>query len=377
MKPSQFEWAMNYVLDSFASFTVFSFSIYLILRVVSRSYSVVFKNEQKYLQSSFVKNVKKHDLRRDMGSYETYQAELSSRYRNRIYAVVSFKSLITLSRNYIKNSLLLLAKKYPVLQARSKSYYNAHISCIKREFIVNHEETFDPELRFVNTSNWKLVLEEELMVNNERSDVELFWNAIVLREQYEPRDKMYINTLLFLFDPVIIDRISIVKFTQEFITTLCQLVNCDIHINTTRTSHLPVPTEDYLRQPFLLRIFSLLKEIIMGYACSRVSSQRKDSQCKLRSKPLIVMRSLSEEDTARLLGYCSKFNCSLTALFIAAWSSVMSGRVSSSKALCHKKPISIVVDYRPLMETDLSQAYIISNCSSSLQLQLLSDQKKK
>ena len=367
---------MNYVLDSFASFTVFSFSIYIILRVVSRSYSVVFKNEQKYLQSSFVKNVKKHDLRRDMGSYETYRAELSSRYGNKIYAVVSFKSLITLRRHYIKNTLLLLAKKWPILQARTKSYLNAQ-SCAKREFIVNHEETFDPELRFVNTSNWKLVLEEELMVKNGRSDDKLCWNTIVLREQYEPREKMFINTVLFLFDPVIIDRISVVKFTEDFITMLCQLVNCDVHINTTRTSHLPVPTEEHLRQPFLLRIFSVLKQIIMSYACSPVSGQQKDKQWKLQSKPLIVMKSLSEEDTFRLLGYCGKLNCSLTALFLAAWSSVMSGRVGSNKALCHKKPITIVVDYRPLMETDLSQEYTISNCCSSLQLQLLSDQKKK
>ena len=367
---------MNSMLNSFACLTVFSFSVYIILRIVSRSFSAVFKNERQHVQSSSVRNVVTQEVRRDMGFYESYLTDLNTRYGTKIYGVLSLKSVVNLGRRNIKNTLLLLARKHPILRARLTNYHSTYAS--KRQFIINSEKRFVPELRFVNTSNWKLILEEELIGNNVRLNDQLFWKTIVLREQYEPGQKLFINTLLFLFDPVIVDRISVVRFTQDFIAVLCQLVNCDIRVDNTRNLHLPAPTEESLRPPFPKLLVSLCKQVFMKlqtFIRGPVSCDQKDKRCRLAAKPLILMKCLSEQDTSRLMKYCHHLNCSLDALFITAWSDIMSRRTGSAKALCHRKPVTVVVDYRRSMTTELPQLYL-NNCSSCFQLELCDLQNK-
>lgn len=368
------------MLNSFACLTVFSFSVYIILRIVSRSFSAVFKNEGKHVQSSSVRNVDTQDIRRDMGFYESYLTDLNTLYGTKVYAVLSLKSVVNLKRHNIKNTLLLLARKYPILRARVTSYHSTHAS--KRQFVINTGERSVPELRFVNTSNWQMILEEELIRNNERSNDQLFWKTIVTREQYEARQKLYINTLLFLFDPVIVDRISVVKFTQDFVAVLCQLVNCDIRVENTKTVHLPAPTEECLRPPFPKLLVSVFKQVIMKFQSfirGPVSSHQKDKRYRFPTpfgvKPLIVMKCLSEQDTSRLLKYCHHLNCSLIGLFITAWSDIMSGRSGSVRALCHRKPVTVVIDYRTSMTAELPQSYL-SNSSSCFQLYLCDPQSK-
>ena len=366
---------MNSLLNSFACLTVFTFSVYIILRIVSKSFSAVFNRERKHTQRSSVSDVDTQDIRRDMGVFESYLTELNERYGTKIYAVLSLNSVVKLRRYDIKNTLLLLARKHPILRART-SYPITHAQ--RRQFIINSENKFVPELRFVNTSNWKMVLEEELIVSNERTYDQLFWKTIVLREQYEARQKVYINTLLFLFDPVIVDRISVVKFTQDFIAAVCQLVNCDICVGNSRTLHLLAPTEEYLRPPCLVLLVLMFKQVFMklqSYIKGPVSKHKNNQRYRHRVKPLIVVKSLSEKDTSRLLKYCNNSNCSLTALFTAAWSDIMSGRTGSMKALCHKKPVTVVVDYRTLMMNELPQSYL-SHSSSYFQLQLNDPQNK-
>jgi hypothetical protein len=371
-------WAMNSMLNSFACLTVFSFSVYIILRIVSRSFSSLFKNEE-HVQRPCVRNGITQDIRRDMGFYESYLTELNTRYGTKIYAALSLKSMINLRRHDIKNTLQLLSRKHPMLRARVISCHSTHAS--KRQFVIDPEERLVPELRFVNTSNWKLILEEELAGNNDyaRSNDELFWKTIVLRGQYDARQKLYINTFLFLFDPIIVDRISVVRFTEDFTAVLCKLVNCDICVDHTKSLHLPAPTEECLRPPFTKLLVSLFKQVVIKLQTifrHPVLSHQKDKRCRSQAKPLIVMKCLSEEDTSRLLKYCHHFNCSLTALFITAWSDIMTGRTGSTKALCHRKPVTIVVDYRTSMRTKLPQLYL-SNCSSCFQFPFSDPQNRK
>lgn len=361
------------MLNSFVCLTVFTISVYIILRIVSRSFSAVFKSDKSegnHTQTSSVRNVDTQNIRRDMGVYESYLTELHEKYGTKIYAVLSLNSVVKLKRYDIKNTLLLLARKHPILQARMASYQSTHVS--RRQFFMNSESMFVPELRFVNTSNWKMVLEEELIHSSERSNDPLFWKTIVLREQYEACQKVYINMLLFLFDPVIVDRISVVKFTRDFITTLCQLVNCDICVDNSRTSHLPTPTEQYLTRPSCLTLlFLMFKHVFMklqSYTKQLVFRHKNNRRYKHQAKPLVVMKCLSEKDTSRLMKYCNNLNCSLIALFIAAWSDIMSGRTGSMKALCHKKPVTVVVDYRTSMMNESPQTYL-SNSSSYFQVQ--------
>ena len=369
---------MNSTLNSVACLTVFSFSVYIILRVVLRSFSALFKNEG-HVQSSSVRNGVTQDMRRDMGCYESYLTEINTKYGTKIYAVLSLKSMNNLRRHDIKNTLLLLSRKHPELRAKVTRCHGAHAS--KSQFVINPKERLVPELRFVNTSNWKLILEEELIGHNDnvRSNNDLFWKTIVLRQQYEARQKLYINTFLFLFDPVIVDRISVVRFTQDFTEVLCKLVNCDICVDNTRSLHLPAPTEECLRPPFPKLLVLLFKQVVIKLQSiirGPVFIHQKNKRRRYQAKPYIVMKCLSEEDTSRLLKYCHHFNCSLTALFITAWSDIMSGRTGSAKALCHRKPVTVVVDYRTSITTDLPQLYL-SNCSSCFQFPFIGPQNRR
>ena len=364
--------------NSFACLTVLSFSVYIILKVFTRSFSAVVKNEGNDVQNGVVNGASQETHYRDLGFYESYQADLNTKYGTKIYAVLSLKSAVTLRRENIKNSLLLLARKHSILRASKASYHLAH-AC-KKQFIIYPEEGFVPDLRFVNTSNWKMILEEELVTKNGVSENDLFLKTIVLREQYLAQENLYINTLLFLFDPVIVDRISAVKFTEDFITMLCHLVNCDIHVDSTRTVNLSAPTEEFLKPPFLVMFFSLLKlsltKLLEFVQFPFISPQKAKRVCRLwANKPLVVTKCVSKHDTSLLFKYCHLWNCSLTALFIAAWYEIMSTRTGSAKALCHRRPVTVVLDYRNLMSMEIPPSYL-SNSSSCFHLQLNHHQDK-
>lgn len=359
---------MDFVLKSCACLTLFFFAIYSILRIVRRYFAEQFMHREKHLKNSTsVKDDDNPELRRNMGLYESYLTNSNKAYGTKIYSVLCLKSPVSLRRDDVKNSLILLARKHPILQARVAGHDSTHASIW--QFVINTKQSFIPDLRFVNTSNWQIILEEELSASN---DHPVLWKTIVLREQYTTQ-KLFINTLLFLFSPVVVDRISLLRFMQDFVVVLCQFVNCDISVNNVRTVHLPEPAEDSLQVPsttmfiaMFKQAFATLQRLIGG----PVSSHKKARRHRIPVKPLIVLKDLSEQDTTRLLKYCSSLNCSLIALFLTAWTNIMSGRTGSTKALGHRKPVKVVTDYGASKKNAELAQYELSNCSSFFELDL-------
>lgn len=355
------------ILFLYGVFSIFSIAIKLPARIRTKITQTRQQSNRVYQNCNSCTDGE--ELRK-MGSYENVLMELHSMFNCMVYSVLSLQCVDVLRRQNVLNTLELLATKHPILRS--------HVS--NKRFIINHHEKFSPNLRFVNTTNWKIVLEEEFSSQMQLSNGDHLWKTIVLREHYDIRRKMYINTFLFLFHPTIADRSAALYFAEDFTTILCTVVNCDSRVDCSRTLHLPSSPESYLTLSFS-KIIKLMIEHLMGKICSFVSgsSQKrylhKKPIPKFHCKPLILFKSLTEQDTHRILDFCSRQKCSLTALFITAWLDIMSYRAGSRKALAHKKPLLVVANYRALLPTKMQQAYLC-NCSVSFQVNDLKSKAK-
>lgn len=380
-------WDMNFDVFTFVCLIFTVFCVYKILKIILRSvYRQKKRNLTKKLSSSaifFNSNVSSWQTRRNMGHYENYLTKSGSRLDRKLYSVLVLKSKVTLRREVVQNALVLLSRKHPLLRAnvdvpaRGYSFYQ-HFDMTKKQFVILKERQFWPELRFVNTSHWSIVLEEELLLN--KVDYTHLWRTILLREQYHAFDRLYTNTLLFFFDQVIMDRRSIIQFIEDFVKFLCKLLNCDIHVADTKAEKLQEPVEDLLREPTFWKSFSLMTQeklhSVFSFASSQAMFQQKFCGNKGRTKPFFLRNSFSTEETLQLLNICDKMNCSLTSVFTAAWLMVQASNDSANcrcEKLFTKQDVTIIVDCRSLLTTQFPSSYL-GNCSSKITLRLTSGQ---
>lgn len=381
---------MNLTVYLFVSFTIVSFSVYMIFKLVSR----LFYNQKKqYCRKSPRNNgrpiysIQEWEARRDMGHHESYLADLDS-IHSKVYAVVFLKSAVTLRRDTVHNALVLLSRKHPLLRAnvdirvKGYSFYeNLHDCDMRRkQFVIREAREFRPELRFVNTSHWKIVLEEEFLLNRKNNLCKPLWRTILLREQYHAKERLYINSLLFFFDQVIMDRRSIVPFIEDFTKFLCKLVNCDIHVDDTRPLEMQGPSELLLKDPPFWKslIFMVHNKLnkLFSFGSSLEMYHRESKRRKM--KPLFLTQSLSIEETSRLFHCCRKMKCSLISVFVAAWLQMHAGHSANGNVpqAVFKKLVSVVMDYRNSLSTPFPSSYL-GNSSSNIVLHVSVDQQQR
>ena len=170
---------MFQIVYSFTCFVVLGSFLYMIFQTLSkwlmyykRSYSDQratgnFKKSIKPNDETSEKHGHSWETRRDMGRFESFLAKQDFIHGTNIYAAVVLKSRVALRREFIQNALVLLSRKHPLLRtivdvrARGLSFYENGDSSVmgKKQFVVLNDRHYCPELRFVNTSHWKIVLE--------------------------------------------------------------------------------------------------------------------------------------------------------------------------------------------------------------------------
>lgn len=377
------------------------FSVYKILKVLfippyyhKKSH---LKKSTRYNSRTFeesnISNVGSWEARRDMGYYESYLCDLDHNFGTKIYTVIFLKSRISLRREPVRNALLLLTRKHPLLRAnlddhaRGFSFYQnfQDAGVRKKQFVILRDRQFRPELRFINTSHWRIVLEEELLINKVDSyhHRDSLWRTILLREQYHASEGLYTNSLLFLFDQVIMDRRAVVNFMQDFMNFLCKLVNCDIHMNDTLPLKLEGPAEELLKEPPFWKQLSLMVEEtlknVYRIGTNSAAFHIQNLEKKASVRPLFITKSLSTEETSQLLYWCEEKSCCLTSLFTAAWLLVQrshSEKENVGRVDLLTMPVSVNVDFRSSMSTTVPTSYL-GNSSSSISLILPTGRQDK
>ena len=130
-----------------------------------------------------------------------------------ICVVVSLLSKQTLSHQQVRDALVMLAKRQPMLRAFIKTMENGdryfEIQKINEILSMIDFSTSD-----VKHSNWQDIWFEQTAKQMRNG---LLWRVVVLQEEFVSNFDDYSNTLMFTFKHSCIDGISCVKFCKQFL----------------------------------------------------------------------------------------------------------------------------------------------------------------
>jgi hypothetical protein len=153
--------------------------------------------------------------RRRLGFYEAMFDTLSSERNGtmNICLTVSLRSKQSLSHQHVRDALVMLAKRQPMLRAiitkeNEDKYFE--IKEINEVITMLNISTSD-----VKASDWKDVWFEYTAKQTGHHD--LLWRVVILQEEFMPDSEVYANTLMFNFNHSSSDGVSCVKFCKQFL----------------------------------------------------------------------------------------------------------------------------------------------------------------
>ena len=133
---------------------------------------------------------------------------------------ISLTSKQSLSHQHVRDALVRLVKRQPMLRARITTENGGRYFEIKEinEVISMLDITFSD----VKTSDWKDVWFE---YTAKQFGNGLLWRVVILQEKFASVTKDYANTLMFSFNHSFIDGVSCVKFCKQFLKNMNELAN--------------------------------------------------------------------------------------------------------------------------------------------------------
>ena len=160
---------------------------------------------------------------RPLGSFETLFDVFSDERGGlgNICVALSLTSKQSLSHQHVRDALMLLAKRQPVLRASRITSENGDRYFEIKE-ISEVVTMLDITCSDVKSSDWKDVWFE---YTAKQFGSSLLWRVAMLQEEFRPDTQDYVNTLMFCFKHSIIDGISSVKFCKQFLHNMNELAN--------------------------------------------------------------------------------------------------------------------------------------------------------
>ncbi|CAB4011881.1 Hypothetical predicted protein [Paramuricea clavata] len=138
-----------------------------------------------------------------------------------ICLTVSLTSKQSLSHQHVRDALVLLAKRQPMLRAIITTIANGdkyfEVKEIKEVITMLDITTFE-----VKASDWKDVWFEN--TEKQRGNG-LLWRVVILQEEFVSDTKDYANTLMFRFNHSSTDGVSCVKFCKQFLTFVNEIAD--------------------------------------------------------------------------------------------------------------------------------------------------------
>lgn len=246
---------------------------------------------------------------------------------------VSLTSKQSLSHQHVRDALVLLAKRHPMLRATITTVGNE-----SKYFKVNEIHEVISMLNIttsgVKCSDWKDIWFEYAAKQFGNG---LLWRVVVLREEFVPITKDYANTLMFTFNHCSSDGVSCVKFCKQFLGYMNQLANGVTVEQETSFSVLPYFHDIVMQKrlwPSLLNFvltFCGLRPILR-YFMPRMVSYFKKMECNpfyTQFPPRLDLSSFTgpcrlnakvftEDETRNILKACKEYDCTVTGALAAA-----------------------------------------------------------
>lgn len=259
--------------------------------------------------------------------------------------VLLLKSKVSLQTSVVREVLARLPKKHSILRMRVQEIgMNGKGKPLKCFIEMDEPYSVDFYVRSHKPArNWESTFEKELLAPFETSAGPL-WRVRMLREEFEPREGWYSNTLLFTAHQVIADNTSMLQLCQDFLEELNQSQCCDEKMELNSLPLRPSLTKllkHHIKLPQLDKILLALEPIftwllyrIMGkprHQFTGIFPPTGLQDPNTLKKTCILPRHLPKEAISQLARNCKENKCTVHGAFIAATSIAMSTMLQNGK----------------------------------------------
>ncbi|XP_028408603.1 uncharacterized protein LOC114531116 [Dendronephthya gigantea] len=251
---------------------------------------------------------------------------------------VSLTSKQSLSQQHVRDALVLLAKRQPMLRAVISTFGDGY-----KYFEINKINEvirmLDIASSTVKASDWKDVWFE--YTSKQLSNANgLLWRVVILEEEFRPDTDEYANTLLFSFIHSCIDGVSCVKFCEQFLKNINDISSgiMDVDQEICSLNLLPyyqdIITGERTTHSILTFILTYcgLRSILRFLMRRMISRQMETAKCNpyyAQFPPSLDVSSFvgpnrletkvfTEKETKNILLACKTNNCTVTGALTAA-----------------------------------------------------------
>ena len=161
---------------------------------------------------------------RPLDSLECLLDDLHTLGGGNICVVLCLESRSPLSDDLVRQALATLCKRQPML--RTVIVRKSQGRKTEKYFKVLPQDQMNIEIQRSNVgaSNWAQIWTKTVTAQFDTTKGPL-WRANILQEEFRPEMKTYLNTILFVFSHSILDGISSLKFSEQFLCNLNAITN--------------------------------------------------------------------------------------------------------------------------------------------------------
>ena len=268
-----------------------------------------------------------------------------------VTSVLLLDSAQELNQDHLRKALGLLTKRYPLLRMRIKNSDTGHEACFEE---MENPETVDFELlNNVTAENWIEGFEEEL--NSYLFDMGKgpLWRVRLLKETFS--EGKFRNTLVFTFQHVICDALSIFELQKSLLKLLTALHGGEefevesLPFRPSLESLMPELVQPNILERLLFSSFFTLqraKNILFKPKNLFLSIYPPvaNAEPSVTKKTCLLARSLSEEETKLLITSCKANKCTVHGAITAA-THLAIARIMHKEKQDLKTPVSVESSY--------------------------------
>ena len=289
-----------------------------------------------------------------------------------ICLMISLKSKQSLVHQHVRDALMLLAKRQPMLRAIITMADGDKYFEIKE--ISEVVALLDITTSQVKASDWQDVWFQytaKLRGNG------LLWRVMILQEEFAPDTEDYVNTLMFNFNHACTDGVSSVKFCKQFLNNMNELANGTSYVDQEITSLEMLPPLHHMVTRG--RIWHTLFNFVMPYCGLRPILKyvaMKLTDRLLEKKPnnpyhekfppnkddaipcRLNIKVFTESETKVIIQACKQNNCTVTGAITAVAHLAFCELVEDSNLNDVDLECSFAINAKPLCNPKPDEDYI-------------------
>lgn len=299
-------------------------ALLMIMYLVWEAYKIFFRSEDTHFEGL-------SGTGRELGNIELLLSQSQARGLSNVCVVLTIKTKKSLSKQDIHLALESLARRQPVLRAAIVQQH--HEGKTKKIFnLVDAKDAVVFTQSEVTAGDWQKVW-RDFVCTRFSNLKEPLWRTMMLQEEHLADTNSYRNTFLFVFGHSIMDGVSSMRFSHQFMQNLNEIMkgNQPYHGNVNSfqmspsldklTSHIGGWSQ-WQRLLGLPRLWSMLLKRLIPF----VMKLRKPNPFfatfpptfNSQSQPKVIVREFTVDETTQLVKACKANGCTVHGALVVA-----------------------------------------------------------